>query len=77
MTPPPPLLNLTVQRRLGYELARWGITPARLARCAWRAYRIPRRRVDEALAGIPGHLVRWTEHAVDDWILMIREAWQF
>lgn len=58
------------------EMKRWGISKARLVRRA-RAVGISRSRVEEALAGDPGWLKRWTFGAVDDWVWMIRTAFTF
>lgn len=68
-------VSIAVSARLWSEMERFGITVARLSRHTWKRFRIPRRRVEQALRGEAGHLGKWTSIAERDWIEMIRGAW--
>lgn len=64
----------SVSEILVREMSRWGISKARLIRRA-RAVGVSGVRVEEALAGNPGWLREWSQGAIEDWIWMIRTAW--
>lgn len=66
----------TIAAMFAREMKRWGVSKARLTRRA-REFQTPEIRVREALAGNPGRLGRWNEVAIDDWIRMIRTAWNY
>lgn len=69
-----PIRRDTISNLLQREMSRWGISKARLIRRA-RAVGVSGVRVEEALAGNPGWLREWSQGAIEDWIWMIRTAW--
>lgn len=68
-------VSIRVAVTLRNEMDRFGITPARLRRHAWRLARISSERVDAALRGEAGHLRSWTDIGVRDWIELVQGAW--
>lgn len=71
------LAPAVVRARLARELARYGITEARLRRRCWRGDRIPARTVAARLNGDPGEHGQWTGGLLYDWVELIRTAWLF